>query len=306
MMSDMLERVVNPYNATDSLCRDGLLIKGEWQEGYKEYILENKITALYLNYAKGWKCGDYSFLSELTSIEELNIISSSCSGLESIEKLSNLEELSISCDSKSVVDFQKLKKLKKCYLYWWKGVKNIFKLESLTDLYLDKLKLNDYSIIGELKNIEALKIYNSVIDDISFLNKLEKLIHLELANCKKINDFENIGCLKKLKRLSIAGNKNLYTIDFLSGLSELEILDLSNDGVIKSIKPLMHASSLKAFSFADNTDIEDGDLSCLAKLPKLSMLMFASRRHYSHKLIKKWNWNNLDYPDTLLDEKVKK
>ena len=32
------------------------------------------------------------------------------------------------------------------------------------------------------------------------------------------------------------------------------------------------------------------------------MLMFKGKKHYTHKLIKQWDWRNFNSPDTLLEK----
>ena len=82
-------------------------------------------------------------------------------------------------------------------------------------------------------------------------------------------------------------------------------MNLNDNRLLKSLKPLKDIKSLKAFSFTgEKTMIEDKDLSVLTTLPKLSMLMFGHRRGYSHKLVKQWDWKNYDNPDKLLEPVV--
>lgn len=84
----------------------------------------------------------------------------------------------------------------------------------------------------------------------------------------------------------------------------MKVLDLSDSGNIPSIEFIQNLIKLQSFAFAgSNTYIEDGDLLPLTKLKKLSMLMFTPKKNYSHKLLKKWNWENFDSPEVLLEEK---
>ena len=83
-----------------------------------------------------------------------------------------------------------------------------------------------------------------------------------------------------------------------------QALSMIDNGEIKDIQILGELQKLKAFSFAgSSTKIVDGDLSVLETLPDLAMLMFGSRRHYTHTLIKKWNWHHFNHPDKLLKRK---
>ena len=107
-----------------------------------------------------------------------------------------------------------------------------------------------------------------------------------------------------LKWLNIDGFPNLNRLEFVRELSQLEVLLISNDGEIESLSPVSRLKKLKALAFGGSTTIKDGDLSQVAHLPELAMLMFAPRRHYSHELLKEWDWNNFNHPDKLLRRKT--
>jgi len=292
--------VVNPYSDKDSKNRKGIIIGGPWTDVIALFIRDNDIKAVYLNSVKGWCDTDYSFLCQLNSIEELSIISSEATGLMAIEEMVNLRELSITTSTKDKVDFTKLLKLEKCYLYWWKGAQSILECIQIKNLYLDKLKLKDYTKLTNLKYLDSLTIANCQVESIDWLKDYNNLNELVFLNCKKLNDFSPIKNCSSLKRLTISGSKLLNDLNFVKGLNNLEVLVVSDNSEINSLAPLVKIRSLKALSFAGNTVIKDGDLSVIIDLPKLSMLMFQARRHYSHKLIKKWSWKNFDTPDTLL------
>lgn len=298
-----VRRVVNPYNEKDSALRKGVMVCGPWEDSITEYINKKQIRALYLNQAFGWEDTDYRFLSDLGSIEELDIIALKTDDISAIGSMRNLKDLGINCAAGGIVDFSNLKQLQRCYLVWWPGAGSIFDVESLEDLYIDKVKLADYSVFSRLKNLRKLTIGHSPIDSVGWMPELKRLEDFRMHYCKKCTDFSVIGSCHQLKRLSISNN-NLTNLEFVNGLHALEFLDISDNGKIDSLKPLENLKSLKAIAFAGSkTTIVDGDLSVLERLPKLSMLMFGPRKHYTHKLIKKWNWENFDKPAKLLEKK---
>ena len=86
-------------------------------------------------------------------------------------------------------------------------------------------------------------------------------------------------------------------------MKNLEILNISNVGKVQSLAPLIHLKKLKALACFGDTNIVDGDLSYLEKLPQLALLGCPDRRHYTHKVIREWNWKNIDQPDILIKKK---
>ncbi|WP_392383831.1 leucine-rich repeat protein [Marinomonas primoryensis] len=297
-----IQVVVNPYNNSDSKKRKGIIVGGPWTDAILKFVRENGIQAIYFNSAKGWKDSDYSFLSKLDTVEELNIISSTATNLSAIEGMVSLVELSITTSTKDKVDFLKLPNLKKCYLYWWSGAESILDCVDLDTLYLDKLKVKDFSKLEKLSQLKSLTVSNSKIDTVDWLSNYQELIEFELYNCKKLSEFDAIRNCLALNKLVINGSKSLENVNFVEALADLEVLVFSDCSEIDSIHVLSKLKNLKSFSFAGSTAIEDGDLSVLETLPKLSMLMFQARKHYTHKLIKKWDWNNFNHPSRLLEK----
>ena len=280
------------------------MVSGRWDASITKVIKKNDIKALYLNIAHGWRDEDYAFLRNLDTIEELGIISAGGKNIEAIEGMINLQELSLTRFPKSVINFTKLPNLERCFLSWWPEASAIFQIKALKDLYIDTLRLEDFSPLGNLKTLQKLTIGNSNIEEISVLKKLKRLTHLSLLNCRKIKDFSPIRDLSRLVWLDISGSSQVSSLKFVTTLKKLEVLLVGDVHDIKSLKPLAELKSLKALALPGaKTNVVDGNLNYLTNLKKLSMLMIAPRKHYTHKLIKPWNWDNFGKPDILLQEK---
>lgn len=296
--------VENPYEDKHSKNRKGLMPSGRWNVSFTKVIRQKGIKALYLNTARGWRDEDYSFLRDLDTIEELGIIDAGGRNIEAIEGMTSLQELSLTQFPKSTIDFSKLPNLEKCFLSWWSGASSIFQTKSLKELYIDRLNLKDFSPLANLGTVEKLTIGNANISELKVLNKLENLTHLSLLNCRKISDFTPIGELRGLIWLDISGSSQVSSLDFVKALRKLEVLLVGDVHDIESLKPLSELKNLKALALPGaKTNIVDGDLNHLKKLKNLSMLMIAPRKHYTHKLVKAWNWDNFGKPDILLKEK---
>ncbi len=298
---EQLQIVTNPYGDSASAMRKGLVIKGEWHNSYAEFIAANEIEALYLNSALGYKGVDFEFLRELRWLKELSIIVGEAMNLSSIEALVGLEELSITCSTKSTIDASNLSKLGKVFLYWWPGAQSFLGVESIRSLYLDRFDAKCAEKLVRLTALHELTIGNSAIKDISFI-KETRLEKFELLNCKKVRDYSPIKNQSSLKWLALRGCDHVEDLDFLPTPSLLEVFLLSDAGRISSLEPIRSQAYLRAFSFDGSTIVKDLDLSPLLSLSMLSMLMFKPRKGYSHKLVKKWSWSNFDRPAQLLAE----
>ena len=156
---DNVEEVCNPYNSELSTGLPGVMVSGDWDEAVDQYVRAADIKAVYLNSAKGWKGTDFSFLDRLYRVEELNIIASRVEHLEAIEGMAQLRSLSLTCDTRSTVDFSRLGKLTDCYVLWWKGAKSIFRASTLERLYIDGARMDDFAPLENLQGLRSLLIH---------------------------------------------------------------------------------------------------------------------------------------------------
>jgi hypothetical protein len=305
LQEEPYQLVSNPYKAQDyPKNRKGLLLQGAWNPDYQRLIEENEIEAIFLNSSKGWTDSDCSFLSLLPMLKEVNIIAAKVSGLEVLAEMPNLTDLAITASVDSQVSFERSTSLRNCYIYWWPGAASIFQCRSLQSVHLDSLRTFPEDWSSRWPELKSLTLANSKkIKNIEGISALRNLTKLELLNLGELADFSSIYCLQDLTWLAIRGCRLLRSIEFVSNLEKLEVLLLSENREIDTLAPLLSLHNLKAFSFVGTTVIKDGDLTGLTTLPNLSMLGFAPRKHYSHNLIKPWNWNNFGNPDKLLESK---
>ncbi|MER2491538.1 leucine-rich repeat domain-containing protein [Catenovulum sediminis] len=289
-----------PENGTVAIIRD------ENPESIVETVNSEHIDAISINCSRGWTRQDCSFLSEIRNLKALDIMTGPLMGVNSIEAMPSLEDVHITAVTDEKINFGNLVNLKSCSLYWWPGASSIFNCFQLEELHLDEIRLDDYSVMSNLVNLKRLGIYNSDIKSLEWIGKLSNLEELDLSNCRRLERFDELAELPKLKKLIINGCAKLNNIDFVSKLSELEWLNISDNRSIKSLSPLKNLFNLKIFFFTGSTIIEDGNLSALETLPKLSVLNFNGKKQYSHKLAIKWGWENLDNPNVLFNLLTKK
>lgn len=299
---DPFPKPVSPLDSDEATSDGaGIVVKGEWSDPVTRYVHSKTIEAVYLNSAKGWRGRDYGFLRDIETVRCLHILTSRADDLSAIGDMSALEKLTLACRTRSPIDFPALKNLRQCYLSWWSKAESIFDCPGLEILYLDEFKTADHDRFDDLRGLRKLTIGNSTIPSVRPLAGLPRLVKLVLLNCSKIDSLNGIEELNELRWLAVSGSHALSSIEPVAALEALEILDLSDCSRIASLAPLAGLRNLKALTFAGTkTTVEDGDLSVLETLPRLSMLNFVQRPHYTHRLVKRWNWRNFDNPDTLL------
>lgn len=296
-----IEVVTNPYSKSaapiDSEYDDevrSILVKGPWHDDIIDFMQNNQIKGLCLNYAKGFECLNFDFLSDLPELELLNIIYTPVDSLVSVESLVNLKSLSLSCHWKDKVDLSQLKSLTRCFISYGKGAESVFECSSLRYLYIDEFKLKDFSKLKNLTKVEYLTIGNSSFNSLELISGNHLLRKLVLLNCRKLDRLDGIGKLGKLEWLTIDGSRMLNSIEELSALNNLKVLQLSNNKEIVTLSDIKELTQLRALSFFGDTKIVDGDFGFLETFPSLSLIGFVGRRHYTHKPARSWNWNDYE------------
>jgi len=294
----------NPFNDDPTVDIPGVMITGPWHPSMADCLVEQDIRALYLNPARGFRCEDYSFLPRLPQLELLSIgplAPGSYDGPMSISELTRLRHLAADFPVKVEIDFQRLPNLVSGVLKWNKSIESVFGSRSLKRLCITSLNEDRTTSLGQITTLKNLQLSFCGIRSLSDLAPLKHLKFLSLEVCRNLGSLEGIDTFSQLTCFVLNEAHKITSLDPLGSMTQLEALIITDCGEIESLAPLAGSQNLKAVAFAGaKTTIRDGDLTPLTKLPKLSMLMFGARRHYSHKLIKKWGWDNFEKPDQLL------
>jgi len=259
-----------------------LVVTSQWDKEYECYLKENNIKELNLNYARGWKEEDLFFLKDLPYLEGLKITAWYIN-ISQINYLHSLRNLSLATFSKSKIDFNNFPKLEDCFIEWRTPTDTLFDCISMKKLCINQYKGKDTSQFSRLDNLVNLRIMNSPIRSLEGLSGLKKLKSLEVANFRKLESLKGIETLTQLEELQIHGCRKINNIEIIGELTNIKILYLCNVGMIDNIQPLEQLKDLERFIFYEDTNIVDGDLTPLTKLPKLNYVAYQHRKHYSHK-----------------------
>ncbi|MBP5590845.1 hypothetical protein J6Y50_03200 [bacterium] len=187
---------------------------------------------------------DYELTEE--DLEKVKEITLSVKDIRGIEKLINLESVTISTGK--IYDYTPLSKLKK-----------------LKDLVIDASSMTclDASF-SLLTSLETLEIEDTQLKDVSPIEQLVNLKSLELS-CNQIESLpENIGNLQKLEWLAFDYNniENLEPIQTLTNLREL----FFNYNYIKDISPIRNLVNLTRLGGNNNRIIDISPLTNLVNL----------------------------------------
>lgn len=260
-----------------------LVLHTEWSDQLLDIYRTNKVKEMEVNYAKGFKGKDLTFLSKLSDLEALVITHRTIDDISPLNNLHNLRVLEVNTYCKTEIIFNNFPLLEECVLEWRPKAKSIISCQSLKKLFLNSLPWESTEGLSNLTNLESLSLANSKIVNIKGIATLPKLQFLGLYNLRKLEGLTGIESLLILKRLEINGCKKIHSLDPLASLPQLRELHLCDDGDILSLKPLSAMVDLEEFLFYESTNVLDGDLSLLQSLPRLRRVWFENRPHYSLK-----------------------
>jgi hypothetical protein len=255
----------------------------DWDAETKRSLLKQPIAELELNRGKGWHGRSLEFLSNFPELLALSIIGKTAEYIEPIHLLHNLRLLRVLAYCKNEIRFHEFPRLIDCGLEWRPKARSVFDALGLRVLFVKGFNGSDTRQFGKLTSLESLAILGSPIRSLEGLAPLLELRSLRLGDLRQLASLSGIENLIRLEKLEMSTCRRIGAIDGVSSLTMLRELYLDNLGDIRSLKPLAQLSQLRRVTFAESTNILDGDLSPLLGLPGLELVSFQNRRHYSHR-----------------------
>ena len=149
-----------------------------------------------------------------------------CINLSPLEKLTNLQEISLNCTQ--VSDLEPLKKLTKLQILW-----------------LAETQVTDLKPLSGLSNLQTLFLAWTKVSNLEPLRDLKKLEDLSLWGTQ-VSDLEPITELSNLKSLVISETQ-VSNLEPIKGLINLQTLDISGTQ-IPNLEPLKEIKKLKSIS----------------------------------------------------------
>ena len=274
---------IRPYEAHPDK-HQWLAVNQAWNKELTDYIKENGIDAVSLSYTSGWEGDNLDFLADLKGLKRFTLIDWQIRNIEGINVLTNIEQLNIQAyNSKSKLDFTRFPMLKECRVRL-PNHESLFKCGSIEKLYLDGFfKSESFQPLAKLQNLRDLSVVNTnKIKSTSGIESLKNLKWLMLAYLPKLASLEGIGSLSELEILEMNTCKKIADVNVISKNRKLKKLWLENMGDIDSLKPLEHNTNLNELVFI-KTNILDGALDFIHKLPNITHVSFNNKKHYSHK-----------------------
>jgi Leucine-rich repeat (LRR) protein len=250
-------------------------------ENIAEYCAENDIVELELNWSRGFR-GDLKPLEKMTYLLGFDIFDYTIENISEIQCLKKLRSLSVSTYCKTPIDLNVFENLVKLSLFWRKGVAGLESLKKLKSLFISGYSpmSRDLSQLAQIKTLEKLSLKAAAIKSVGNIEMLQNLKSLGIYSATELENIDGIRTLVNLKELEIEGCGKIGSIAAVGELAGLEKLSVSNCKRIISLKPVEKLKRLTELRFIESTNIVDGEIAFVKKLPKIKKVIFQNRKHY--------------------------
>lgn len=220
---------------------------------------------------------DLTFLSSLTKIRKLSIgVYGTIIATETIDQLRELESLEISvgavdsfdfieglpdtvkyfgCETKSktldlslLSNISNLKTLRICG--YKKNIESLAELPLLEDLLLKGITLDNIDFINRIQKLKLLKIQWGGINDYTALYGNAQIKGLQLFRINKLTDLTLLSQLPNLQVVELAWLRHIGCLPNLSKHKNLQHILLDDMKSLLDLSALEHIESLKTVSFS--------------------------------------------------------
>lgn len=225
--------------------------------------------------------GDVTLLKELSHLKRLHVINRTTDQIGGLAELKQLQALSIETGRKFDVDVRSWPVLEDLLFFWSGKFTGLADARSLRRLSIWRWREPDLQRLIEAPQLRELTLVKGGLRTLSGIEACTGLEALALSHLTRLDDFHDIGKLRRLRSLSIDTCRNVREIDWVSSLSNLESLYLYNIGNVNSLAPVKTLGTLKRLHFGGSTNVLDGN-SIIVKELGLSEYGFTNRKHYNY------------------------
>lgn len=261
-----------------------MVMHGPWSSAAGQAARSARITELVLNHAKGWSGRDISFLVDVADLLiSFTIIDFAIKDISAVNLLTSLEMLDINTYCKTEIRFSQFPALEECALEWRAKASSIFAHAGIKRLFINKYSGKDLTRFSQMVRLESLALASPRVETLDGIETLTALSFLGIYVARQLTSLQGIEALTNLTRLEVNDCRKIGDLAPIAGLRGLRELHVCNDGEIASFRPLANLHDLELVLFYESTNVLDGDLGVLTRLPKLQRVAFMERKHYTHR-----------------------
>jgi hypothetical protein len=258
-----------------------LVLTGSWRNEFSNLMISKGLTVLRLSSSVGWIDEDISFLSNLSFLEGVEVYSWAVRDVTPIFRNTRLRYVGIQSKFNSTAEFQALKNLEVCKLYWRPKISGLESCANLRHLNIVDYPDSDLTRFASLSQLARLQISSRTLFSLEGIGSMSGLKVLDIANCPRLTDIAALASCSTVESVTLDSCKQMSEIPSRLCLDNLQEFFIVDCGKIKTLKPLASCKNLSTLKFTGDTYIVDGDLDFLAKHPAVRDVWYANKSHYS-------------------------
>lgn len=276
----------NGYVLEDSPAGRALVVTGPWSDDAARVLARGEADGLVLNYARGFCEDTLDLLDGSWSIRRLDVLDRSIVDLDPIVRLTRLQELSVQAAADAVLDLGALPGLRAVTGEWPLIGRTLSAVSELEDVVTWMFADVDLHAFRDHVALKTLTIKDApYLESLSGLGSLPDLAALTIVGAPRLHEIDDVAELAaSLRELKFEECAQIDAIDDVEPLVGLRFLGISESGDIASLAPIGSLAQLEAFYAWGSTRILDGDLSPLARLPRLKEIRMRDRRDYKPRV----------------------
>jgi hypothetical protein len=267
------------YVVEDSPEGRSLVVTGPWSDDAARALERGVADGLVLNYARGFCERSLDVLDGAWPIRRLDVLDRAIVDLHPIGRLVDLENVSIQAAAEATVDLGMLPRLQSVAGEWaliGRTLSAVAELKHVTTWMFDDIDLHAFRDHVALKTLTIKDA--PYLESLSGLGDLPDLEALAVVVAPRLHDIAELPA--SLRELKFEECVRIEAIDDVEPLVGLRLLGVSECGDISSLAPVAPLTQLVVFYAWGSTRVLDGDLSPLARLPRLKEIRMRNRRGY--------------------------
>jgi internalin A len=259
-----------------------MVLREPWRDEFRSIIDGNDVLSLRLSRSMGWRAHELDFLVDIPNLRGIEIYHSDIGDISALWALKELEHIGLECNFTKAGDFAEFPKLTRCFIRWRQSEKTVLDARALQHLNVIGYPYRNLEPLSALKKLSELKLTSKTLISLEGVAELPALEKLDLYRCTQLSAIDCLGNADTLRSVSFDTCKKTRDIEALRHIHELRVARIDNCGPVASLSPVKGSVNLEELYFVESTNIEDGELELLLQLPRLRIVRFANRRHYSH------------------------
>jgi internalin A len=263
-----------------------LVVTGPWTREAADLLARAEVDGLVLNYARGFCEGDLEFLAGLV-VRRLKVLDRRISDLGPIARLGDsLEELSVQAAPRAELDLGAFPRLRSVAGEWGLLRGTLGAVDALRSVITWRFDEADLHAFRDHVGLKRLTVKEAPhLESLSGVADLDQLSAMGIFLARALSDISDAGELaSSLRELEFEDCRAIDALDDVEPLVNLRFLGFSECGDVESLGPIGSLEQLEVLHAWGSTRIVDGDLSPLARLPRLGEIRMRDRRGYKPRV----------------------